>query len=63
MKSQSENKLVIVSEPDYGKEFSLFHGRTTIGSAPGNDVRIDCQSVSGFHAEFNIDNNKYYEKY
>lgn len=60
MNNQSENKLVIASEPDYGKEFYLLPGRTTIGSAPGNDLQIGGRDISGFHAEFNIENNKYY---
>ena len=60
MDSKSENKLVIISGPGYGKEFYLLQGRTTIGSAPGNDVRLDGQDVSGFHAEFRIDHNAFY---
>lgn len=59
MTNQFENKLVIVSEPGYGEEFRLLPGKTTIGSAPGNDIKIECQGVSGFHAEFNIEKNRY----
>lgn len=59
MNNRSKNKLVIVSKQDYGREFILLPGRTTIGSAPGNDVQLGYQNVSGYHAEFQIEKNKY----
>lgn len=57
MDNKIENKLVIIAGPGCGQEFYLLQARTTIGSAPGNDVRLDSQDVSGFHAEFRIENN------
>jgi hypothetical protein len=59
MDNKIENKLVIISGPGSGQELYLLQGRTTIGSAPGNDVRLDGQEISGFHAEFRTENNAF----
>ena len=60
MENKIINKLVIASEPGYGQEFHLLQGRTTIGSAPDNDLQLDYPDVSGFHAEFRIENNTFF---
>lgn len=53
----TENKLVITSGPDSGKEYPLWQARTTLGSAPDNDVQLNDQGISGFHAEIRSDDN------
>lgn len=60
MDNTTENKLVIASGSDSGKEYPLSQGRTTIGSAPDNDVRFKDPGISGFHAEVRCENNCFY---
>lgn len=59
MEDITENKLVITSGPDTGKEYRLLQGSTTLGSAPDNDVQLNDQGISGFHAEIRSDNNSF----
>jgi pSer/pThr/pTyr-binding forkhead associated (FHA) protein len=60
MTNKYGHKLVVIAEPGVKREFHLSDGRNTIGSAPGNDVIIDGRGVSGYHAEFRIEKNRYY---
>jgi pSer/pThr/pTyr-binding forkhead associated (FHA) protein len=55
-----DSKIVVTSKQGSDDVFYLLNGRTTIGSAPGNDIIIDSQDVSGYHAEFRTDNKFYY---
>lgn len=59
MDNITEDKLVITSGPGSGKEYQLLLGRTTIGSAPDNDVQLNDQGISGFHAEIRCNNNSF----
>lgn len=59
MENTIGNKLVITSGPDSGKEYHLSQGKTTVGSAPYNDVQLNDRNVSDFHAEICIDNNSF----
>lgn len=60
MSTKIDNKLVVVSGTCDGREFSLLEGRTTIGSAPTNDVVLEDKDASGFHAEVRLDNGAWY---
>ncbi len=59
MNNETENKLVITSGADSGKEYYLLKGSTTVGSAPDNDVHLNDQAVSGFHAEVRCQNDSF----
>ena len=59
MENTIENKLAITSGPDSGKEYPLWQGRTTLGSAPDNDVQLNDRGIAGFHAEIRSDNNSF----
>jgi pSer/pThr/pTyr-binding forkhead associated (FHA) protein len=55
MENLTENRLVITSGSDSGKEYQLLQERTTVGSAPLNDVQLNDRGVADFHAEIRID--------
>lgn len=57
MNNKTENKLVVTSGMDKGKEYSFFQARTTIGSAPDNDIQLNDPDISGFHAEISCQND------
>lgn len=59
MSDLTENKLVIISGSNTGKAYRLWQARTTLGSAPGNDVQLNNRGISGFHAEIRNENNSF----
>lgn len=42
--------LATFSNDEYGQDFKLYVGKNKIGSAPGCDILIDDQSISGDHS-------------
>lgn len=59
MENKVADKLVIVSRLGYGKELGLLSGRTTIGSAPDNDIQLEDKEISGFHAQLQVENDSF----
>ncbi len=57
MKSAKQLKLVITGGPSKGKEFKLDKGTVGIGRDPKNQIVIDSQSVSLFHARINVESS------
>ncbi len=55
MRAAEQLKLVITEGPSKGREFSLDKKTTGIGRDPKNQVVIDGQSVSLFHARINLE--------
>ncbi len=55
MRAAGQLKLVITEGPSKGREFSLDKKTTGIGRDPKNQVVIDSQSVSLFHARINLE--------
>lgn len=49
--------LILKFKDEVGAERKLDGGRITIGRDPGNDVVLDDDSISGFHAQILIENN------
>lgn len=54
----SQAALVVIFGDDLGRKFDLVTEATVIGRSPKNDIRLDQESVSRFHAKLMADGQK-----